>query len=78
MILFAPLGSVVPFALSVAAKGGRVVWGIHMSAIPSFDYSLPWSERRLASVAHLACDDARDFLALAPPHPSTLMSQRTH
>ena len=40
-ILFAPAGDLVPAALAVVRKGGRVVCGgIHMSDIPSFAYSL--------------------------------------
>ncbi|MBI2801132.1 MAG: zinc-dependent alcohol dehydrogenase family protein [Gammaproteobacteria bacterium] len=70
LILFASLGSLVPFALSVVAKGGRVVCGgIHMSTIPSFDYSLLWGERKLLSIANLTRHDALEFLALAPRVP---------
>jgi len=65
-IIFAPVGALVPRALSALRKGGIVVCGgIHMSDIPSFPYSLLWEERRLVSVANLTRDDAREFLALA-------------
>ncbi|WP_159728569.1 zinc-dependent alcohol dehydrogenase family protein [Methylosinus sp. Ce-a6] len=65
-IIFAPVGALVPRALSALRKGGIVVCGgIHMSDIPSFPYSLLWEERRIASVANLTRDDAREFLALA-------------
>jgi len=69
-ILFAPVGTLVPTALAVVRKGGRVVCGgIHMSDIPSFRYRLLWEERQLLSVANLTREDAREFLALAPMVP---------
>jgi propanol-preferring alcohol dehydrogenase len=69
-IIFAPVGELVPVALSVLAKGGAVVCaGIHMSDIPSFPYELLWSERVLRSVANLTRVDGAEFLALAPQVP---------
>jgi propanol-preferring alcohol dehydrogenase len=69
-ILFAPVGSLIPAALAVTAKGGTVVCGgIHMSDVPRFPYSLLWGERVVRSVANLTRDDARAFLALAPRIP---------
>jgi propanol-preferring alcohol dehydrogenase len=69
-ILFAPVGSLIPAALAVTAKGGTVVCGgIHMSDVPRFPYSLLWGERVVRSVANLTRDDARAFLALAPKIP---------
>ncbi len=66
-IIFAPIGALVPLALSAVRKGGRVVCGgIHMSDIPSFPYALLWEERQLVSVANLTRQDARDFLRVAP------------
>jgi propanol-preferring alcohol dehydrogenase len=66
-IIFAPVGALVPAALAVVKKGGRVVCGgIYMSDIPSFPYRLLWEERQLVSVANLTRQDAREFLALAP------------
>ena len=66
-IIFAPVGDLVPHALKVVRKGGRVVCaGIHMSDIPSFPYSILWEERQLVSVANLTRQDGRDFLKLAP------------
>src|SRR5690606_22150382 len=65
-ILFAPVGDLVPLALSAVRPGGRVVCaGIHMSAIPSFDYELLWRERQLVSVANLTRKDGEEFLPLA-------------
>jgi alcohol dehydrogenase, propanol-preferring len=69
-IIFAPVGPLVPEALSRVVPGGVVVCaGIHMSDIPSFPYRLLWEERTLRSVANLTRHDARDFLALAAEVP---------
>jgi alcohol dehydrogenase, propanol-preferring len=69
-IIFAPVGALVPAALScVVPAGVAVCAGIHMSDIPSFPYSLLWRERVLRSVANLTRQDAIDFLALAPKVP---------
>jgi propanol-preferring alcohol dehydrogenase len=69
-IVFAPVGALVPVALRVVRKGGRVVCGgIHMSDIPSFPYTLLWGERELRSVANLTRADAAEFLALAARLP---------
>lgn len=69
-IIFAPDGELVPLALRALAKGGVVVCGgIHMSTIPSFEYSLLWGERSVMSVANLTRRDGEEFLALAPQIP---------
>ena len=69
-IIFAPVGALVPEALSRIVAGGVVVCaGIHMSDIPSFPYAYLWGERVLRSVANLTRQDAIDFLALAPTVP---------
>ncbi len=69
-ILFAPVGRLVPEALSRTAPGGTVVCaGIHMSDIPSFPYRLLWEERIVRSVANLTREDARAFLAVAADVP---------
>ncbi|UJJ52853.1 zinc-dependent alcohol dehydrogenase family protein [Rhodanobacter denitrificans] len=66
-ILFAPDGGLIPQALRVVRKGGRVVCGgIHMSQIPAFPYRLLWEERQLLSVANLTRGDAKDFFAVVP------------
>ena len=58
-IIFAPVGDLVPTALSAVRKGGVVVCGgIHMSDIPSFPYRLLWEERQILSVANLTRQDA--------------------
>ncbi len=66
-IIYAPVGSLVPAALSASAKGATIVCaGIHMSDIPQFSYDLLWGERAIRSVANLTRRDGAEFLALAP------------
>lgn len=63
-LIFAPVGSLVPLALSVTVKGGCVICaGIHMSDIPAFPYRLLWGERSLRSVANLTREDGTAFFA---------------
>ncbi len=70
VIVFAPVGDLVPAALRHVRKGGSVVCaGIHMSDIPSFPYERLWSERVVRSVANLTRADGEEFLALAPTVP---------
>jgi propanol-preferring alcohol dehydrogenase len=65
-IIFAPVGALVPAALSAVRKGGRVVCaGIHMSDIPAMPYQLLWEERELVSVANLTRKDAEEFFPVA-------------
>ncbi len=65
-IIYAPVGALVPAALRAVRKGGRVVCaGIHMSDIPSFPYSILWSERQVVSVANLTRKDGTDFFKAA-------------
>jgi alcohol dehydrogenase, propanol-preferring len=69
-LLFAPVGELIPIALSHVRPGGVVVCGgIHMSDIPSFPYRLLWEERSIRSVANLTRQDGDEFLALAPTVP---------
>lgn len=69
-IIFAPAGELVPAALRVVRKGGRVVCGgIQMSNIPAFPYRLLWEERGLVSVANLTRADAKEFLDFVREHP---------
>ncbi|MET3588151.1 D-arabinose 1-dehydrogenase-like Zn-dependent alcohol dehydrogenase [Pseudorhizobium tarimense] len=51
-IIVAPFGELVPEALKVVRRGGRVICGgIHMSDIPQMPYALLWGERSISSVA---------------------------
>ena len=74
-IIFAPVGALVPEALSRVDRGGVVVCaGIHMSDIPSFPYRLLWGERTVRSVANLTRRDGHEFLDVAgriPIHTHT-------
>lgn len=68
-IIFAPVGDLIPAALRSVRKGGVVVCaGIHMSRIPSLDYSLLWGERVLRSVANLTREDGLQFFSLLQRH----------
>lgn len=65
-VIFAPVGALVPAALSQVVAGGTVVCaGIHMSDIPAFPYRLLWGERVVRSVANLTRRDAEEFLDVA-------------
>jgi propanol-preferring alcohol dehydrogenase len=76
-IIFAPVGRLVPEALSRTTPGAVVVCaGIHMSDIPAFPYRLLWGERVVRSVANLTREDARQFLALAAEIPLRMHTQR--
>jgi propanol-preferring alcohol dehydrogenase len=69
-IIFAPAGELVPVALRALDKGGvLVLGGIHMSAIPSFEYALLYGERVVRSVANNTRVDGREFLAEAARVP---------
>jgi propanol-preferring alcohol dehydrogenase len=69
-IIFAPAGELVPTALKALAKGGTLVLGgIHMSPIPSFEYSLIYGERMVRSVANNTREDGQEFLLEAAHIP---------
>jgi propanol-preferring alcohol dehydrogenase len=69
-IIFAPVGALVPTALSHVRKGGRVVCaGIHMSDIPGFPYEQLWGDRSIGSVANLTRADGREFMEIAAQVP---------
>jgi propanol-preferring alcohol dehydrogenase len=69
-IIFAPAGDLVPKALQMVRKGGKVICaGIHMSDIPSFPYEYLWGERSICSIANLTRKDAEEFLPLAARIP---------
>lgn len=69
-IIFAPAGELIPPALKAIKKGGTLVLGgIHMSPIPSFDYSLIYGERTIRSVANNTRIDGEEFLVEAARIP---------
>ena len=69
-IIFAPVGALVPAALRLVRKGGRVIAaGIHMSDIPTFPYAILWGERSVSSVANLTRADGEEFFRIAAETP---------
>ncbi|MFP3941810.1 MAG: zinc-dependent alcohol dehydrogenase family protein, partial [Thermoanaerobaculia bacterium] len=69
-LIFAPVGELVPTALTHLKPGGAVVCGgIHMSDVPSFPYRDLWEERLIRSVANLTREDGRRFFEIAPRVP---------
>jgi propanol-preferring alcohol dehydrogenase len=69
-IIFAPVGRLVPEALTRVVAGGVVVCaGIHMSDIPGFPYHLLWGERQIRSVANLTRRDGIEFFQVAERVP---------
>ncbi len=62
-IVFAPVGEIVPVALKALDKAGVLVLaGIHMSPIPTFDYSILYGERVVRSVTNNTRQDGEEFL----------------
>lgn len=69
-IIFAPAGSIVPWALKSLDKGGTLVLaGITMSEIPPMDYELMYGERTVRSVANTTRRDAEELLQEAAQIP---------
>jgi propanol-preferring alcohol dehydrogenase len=76
-IIFAPVGALVPEALSRVVSGGTVVCaGIHMSDIPAFPYRLLWGERVVRSVANLTREDGHEFFRVAARIPIRMRVHR--
>lgn len=75
-IIFAPAGELIPPALKALKKGSTLVLGgIHMSPIPSFDYSLIYGERTIRSVANNTRIDGEEFLVEAARIPIVTHTQ---
>jgi alcohol dehydrogenase, propanol-preferring len=69
-IIFAPAGSLVPFALNNLDKGGTIALaGITMTDIPAMPYRLIYGERTLRSVANTTRRDAEELLREAAAIP---------
>ncbi|WP_371501753.1 zinc-binding alcohol dehydrogenase family protein [Kitasatospora sp. NBC_00374] len=77
-ILFAPVGDLVPVALSALDRGGTLaVAGIHLSDIPGLNYQRHlFQERTLRSVTANTREDGRAYLAEAARHRPTVRLQR--
>lgn len=68
-IIYAPAGELIPEALKAVDRGGVVVCaGIHMSPIPSFEYTLLYGERVVRSVMNNTRQDGLEFLEEAARH----------
>lgn len=79
VIIYAPVGALVPLALRALMKGGIVVCaGIHMSDIPASPYATLWGERSIRSVANLTGKDGEEFLALAAKFPIKTETETFH
>ncbi|MGQ9678704.1 MAG: zinc-dependent alcohol dehydrogenase family protein [bacterium] len=69
-VIFAPVGELVPLALTHLDRGGILVLaGIHMSKIPPLDYPIIYYERVLRSVANSTRQDVIELLRLAKEIP---------
>lgn len=70
-ILFAPVGDLVPVALRALDRGGTLaIAGIHLTDIPSLDYSAElFQERQVRSVTANTRADGEELLALAEQIP---------
>ena len=65
-IIFAPIGALVPHALSNLDKAGKLILGgIHMSELPAMPYDILWQERSIKWVTNLTRVDAVEFFAKA-------------
>jgi alcohol dehydrogenase, propanol-preferring len=69
-ILFAPVGELVPAALTALDSGGTLALaGIHLTDIPALNYQRHlFRERQIRSVTANTRQDGRDFLHFAAEH----------
>jgi propanol-preferring alcohol dehydrogenase len=69
-VLFAPVGDLVPVALSALDRGGTLsIAGIHLSDIPSLNYRRHlFQERTVRSTTANTRADGREFLDIAARH----------
>lgn len=71
---FTPVGEIIPYALRVLEKGGRLVIAVirKRTPVPPLDYSdMLWHEREIKSVANITRQDVNEFLSLAAGIPIT-------
>lgn len=70
IVVFAPVGALIPVMLEKLRPGGTLALNaIHMSPIPEFPYHLLWGERTVRSVANATRQDGVEFLKLAAEIP---------
>jgi propanol-preferring alcohol dehydrogenase len=76
-IIFAPVGSIVPVALSALDRGGVLaIAGIYLTQIPALDYEAHlFEERTLRSVTANTRADGEAFLAFAEKHHLSVSAQ---
>lgn len=75
-VIFAPAGEIVPRALQALDRGGRLICaGIHMSPVPSIEYSLIYGERSIKTLTNNTRQDGIDFLEAAEKTPLTVHTQ---
>jgi propanol-preferring alcohol dehydrogenase len=67
-LIFAPVGALVPLALSATVKGGCDLRRHPHERYPRLPYRLLWGERSVRSVANLTREDGTAFCAVAA-HP---------
>jgi propanol-preferring alcohol dehydrogenase len=77
-ILFAPVGDLVPAALSALDRGGTLALaGIHLTDIPVLHYQQHlFQERQIRSVTANTRQDGRDFLRFAAEHHLHVVTSR--
>jgi len=76
-ILFAPVGDLVPVALSALDRGGTLsIAGIHLTDVPSLNYQQHLFEERIVrSVTANTRADGRELLDFAAAHPLSISTQ---
>ena len=76
-ILFAPVGELVPVALSALERGGTLaIAGIHLTDVPTLNYQQHlFQERSIRSVTANTRRDGIELLALAVPMQLRIMTQ---
>ncbi len=69
-VLFAPVGDLVPVALTHLRRGGTLaINAIHLSDIPALTYKALYHEKKISSVANVTRTDVEDLMSLATKIP---------
>ena len=76
-ILFAPVGELVPVALTALDRGGTLaIAGIHLSDVPTLNYQQHlFQERVVRSVTANTRSDGHELLEFAATHPLSISTQ---